>query len=94
MPLITLEEAKQQCRVDGDHEDALMQTMVTAAIAYITQACNRTDLEGNAMAKSAALLVVADLYANREAQNDGPLSQNRTLDTLINMARDYKGYVQ
>lgn len=94
MPLITLEEAKQQCRVDHNDEDGIIQTMVTTATAYVQQACNRTDLDGNAMAKSAALLVVADLYANREAQNDGPLSQNKTLDTLINMARNYEGYVQ
>ena len=30
---------------------------------------------------------------NREAQNDGPLSQNRTLDALLNMALNYEGYV-
>lgn len=94
MPLITLEEVKTHCRVDNTDEDAAITAMIATAVAYVTQALNRTDLEGNAMAKSAALLVVGDLYANREMQNAGPLSQNKTVDSLLNMARNYEGYVQ
>ena len=94
MPLITLEEAKTHCRVDNTDEDAAINTMIVTAVAYVTQALNRTDLEGNALAKSAALLIVGDLYENREGQSNGPLSQNKTIDSLLSMARNYEGYVQ
>ena len=96
MPLITLEEAKAQARIDHNDEDELLQAMIAATTAYVAQATGRTDLEANPppMAKQAALLVFADLYANREAQADRPLSPNKTADSLLAMCRDYKGYVQ
>ena len=96
MPLITLEEAKAQARIDHNDEDALIQTMIDASVSYVAHALNRDDLEAAPppMAKQAALLVFADFYANREAQADRPYSQNKTVDSLLNLARNYKGFVQ
>lgn len=96
MPLITLEEAKLHTRIDHEDEDALLLVMIGAAHAYVAQATGRTDLDTAAppMAKQAALLVFADLYANREAQASLPLSPNKTADALLAMCRDYTGYVQ
>lgn len=96
MPLITLDEAKAQARIDHDDEDALLQVMIDAATEYVAHALNRTDLDTSPpkMAKQAALLVFADLYANREAQADRPLTPNKTADALLAMCRDYKGFVQ
>lgn len=96
MHLITLEEAKLHTRIDHEDEDALLLVMIDAAHAYVAHATGRTDLEANPppMAKQAALLVFADLYANREAQADRPLTPNKTADALLTMCRDYAGYVQ
>lgn len=95
MPLITLEEAKLHTRIDHEDEDALLAVMIAAATAYVAQATGRTDLDtAPPLAKQAALLVFADLYANREAQADRPLTPNKTADALLAMCRDYTGYVQ
>lgn len=32
---ITLDEAKEQCRVDGDHEDLLIQSYLDAAVSWL-----------------------------------------------------------
>lgn len=94
--LITLEEAKAHARVDSNDEDAIIQVMIEAATSYVAHAMNVESLDSTApvMAKQAALLVFADFYENREAQQDRPMTQNKTADSLINMARNYKGYVQ
>lgn len=96
MPLITLNEAKAQARIDHDDEDALLQAMVDAATAYVVHATGRADLDTAPppMAKQAALLVFADLYANREAQTDNAMASNKTADALLAMCRNYTGYVQ
>ena len=93
--LITLEEAKAQARIDTDDEDALIQTMVDASIAYVAQAIGADELDdsGPPMAKAAALLAFADLYSHREAQSGAPLSRNKTLDNLLAMCRAYRGFV-
>lgn len=95
---ITDNEAKLHARIDQDDEAALVSSLVAAANAYVQQAIGlETVPEGytpSPMAKSAALLVFADLYEHREAQSATPLTPNRTLDSLLAMCRDYKGFVQ
>jgi uncharacterized phage protein (predicted DNA packaging) len=69
-PLLTLDEAKAHLRVDGDDEDALIQTYMDAAVSKVLQYCNLslvpTGEAAVAAFKAAALLVTGDLYANRE----------------------------
>lgn len=95
---ITDNEAKLHARIDQDDEDTLITGLVAAANAYVQQAIGLEAVpEGytpSPMAKSAALLVFADLYEHREAQSATPLTPNRTLDSLLAMCRDYKGFVQ
>ena len=95
---ITNTEAKLHSRIDQADEDTLITGLVAAANAYVQQAIGlETVPEGytpSPMAKSAALLVFADLYEHREAQSATPLTPNKTLDSLIAMCRDYKGFVQ
>lgn len=94
--LITLAEAKAHSRIDTDDEDGIIQTMVDASIGYVEHALNISPLDHTApaMAKQAALLVFSDFYANREAQSDKVLTHTKTIESLLNMARDYKGFVQ
>ena len=93
--LITLEEAKEFARL-GDSEDTTLQIMIDAATAYVEKALNIGPLDSTApsMAKQAALMILADMYDNRGAQSDRPLSSNKTVDTLLDLARNYEGYVQ
>lgn len=94
---ITLAEAKAHSRIDTSHDDAAATAMVAAANAYVQQAIGLEAVpEGytpSPMAKSAALLIFADLYANREAQTDKPLTPNKTADSLLAMCRNYKGFI-
>jgi hypothetical protein len=74
--MITLEQAKAHLRVDHDHEDALIYEYIDAATAHAEDFCKRpfsgTDEAGTpitmpAPVRCAVLLIVGDLYANREA---------------------------
>ena len=94
MAAITLSEAKSQARIDHADEDDLLTTMIDVAEAYVRHATGIPTDPLPTMAKAATLLVFADLYANREAQQDRPLSQNKTVDSLLAMSRDYVGFVQ
>ena len=93
--LITLVEAKEFARL-GNSEDATLQIMIDAATAYVEKALNIGPLDSTApsMAKQAALMILADMYDNRGAQSDRPLSSNKAVDTLLDLARNYEGYVQ
>lgn len=63
--LVTADEAKSWLRIDGDEDDALLQTLIKAAVRYIRNATGR-DFEGDELAKVLALVLVADWYENRE----------------------------
>lgn len=75
-----LETLKQQIRIDGDDEDALLKGYVEAALAHVEQHCDRklvvpvagaelpeNQMELTADVWQAVLLLVAHWYANREA---------------------------
>ena len=75
-PLFTLEEAKTHLHVDHADDDTLIGTYSDAAVARVLQYCNISTVpEGQlpeAAFKAAALLVLGDLFANREpAFTDG-----------------------
>lgn len=63
--LVTVAEAKNWLRIDGNEDDALLQTLIDAAVRYIRNATGR-DFEGDELAKVLALVLVADWYENRE----------------------------
>ncbi|MGB7479861.1 MAG: head-tail connector protein [Burkholderiaceae bacterium] len=89
--MITLQEAKTHCRIDGDDSDAELATMIDTASAHIS---NYLEVEppytvatAPAPVKSAALLWVAELYEHREAQSETVLYSNRTFLALLNPYR-------
>lgn len=88
--LLTLAEAKLHCRIDHDDEDTLLTALIATATAATGDYLNATTaLDDTAAApiKSAALLMVADLYENREAQTERPLYRNSTFERLLNPYR-------
>jgi hypothetical protein len=90
--MITLEQAKAHLRVDHDHEDALIYEYIDAATAHAEDFCKRpfsgTDEAGApvtmpAPVRCAVLLIVGDLYANREGSLMGSVSDNPTVQRLL-----------
>lgn len=90
--MITLEDAKLHLRVDHDDENNLIDWMLDVAIEGAANYLNVEvgDLDDPllpAPVKAAVLLVVGDLYVNREAVGTQPYSQNPTYERLLNPYR-------
>lgn len=87
--LLTIDEAKLHCRIDHDAEDSAIAGMIAAATAAVADYLNVDAVDDTAAApiKSAALLLVADLYENREAQGERPLHRNSTFTRLLDPYR-------
>lgn len=66
--IVTLERAKEHLRVTSDEEDALITLYIEAAGENIKDFLNRPVPEGSFSAQAAALLMIGDMYENREAQ--------------------------
>lgn len=91
--MLTLEETKLHCRIDHNDEDALLAGLMATATAatadYLNMPLEQMTTTVPSPIKSAALLLVADLYQNREAQTERPLSDNKTFERLLNPYRAY-----
>ena len=89
--MLTLEETKLHLRVDHDGEDTAIQAMVDTATAacadFLNMEVDDLDTAAPAPVKSAALLLVGDLYANRESQGERAYHQNLTFERLLNPYR-------
>ena len=88
--MLTLAEAKLHCRIDHADEDTLLSAMIDAAVASVGDYINAAEpLDDTAPApvKAACLLLVGDLYSNREALVERPLSKNPTFERLLNPYR-------
>lgn len=87
--MLTLAGTKMHLRVDHDDEDSLilgmMDTATAAAADYLNMAPAALVPAMPAPVKSAALLMVGDLYSNREA--GGTLYGNSTYERLLNPYR-------
>lgn len=82
---MTLDDLKLYLRVDGDDEDAIIQSMLDAATAAALDYLNLEAMPDPAPApiEAAILLQVGDLYGNREAQADAELYLNQTYERLL-----------
>jgi uncharacterized phage protein (predicted DNA packaging) len=81
--IVSLEEAKQHMRIDIDDDDPYIQMLINAAEQFITDATGKTFDSDNALAKTACLLIIADLYDNRGLTSDGIRDKTRDIVTLI-----------
>jgi uncharacterized phage protein (predicted DNA packaging) len=73
-PLFSREEAKRHMRVDHNDDDTLIDiysdAAVSAAMGYVTRAQVPDDPHAVAAFRAAALLMLGDLYDNRETERD------------------------
>jgi hypothetical protein len=72
---------------DGNDEDTALTLYSCAAFEYIRQFLRQDWPEDPLTAQpewiAAALMIVADLYENREAQGEIRLSENKTVERLL-----------
>ena len=89
--MLTLTETKLHLRVDHSEEDALIEALMTTATAacadYLNMDAADLVVAVPAPVKSAALLMVAGLYENREDVSDRQLYRNDTYYRLLNPYR-------
>lgn len=64
--IVTLEEAKQWIRVDGNHDDALILIIITAAEEYLKNATGKEYDSTNRLARLLCFVLITDWYENRE----------------------------
>lgn len=70
-------------RVDQSTEDTLIQIYIDAAQDYIEQFLNTMDYPVNSAIKAAALLIVGDLYENREGAGEKEIKENPAVMRLL-----------
>jgi hypothetical protein len=87
--MITLEEAKNHLHVDGTDDDVAIADMIETAKAHVENYLGLGYPEGTVPApvKSAALLLVGELYDNREITSENPIYTNRIFAQLLNPYR-------
>ena len=80
--IITPQEAKDWCRIDGDADDTAIHVLIVAAqeaaAAYTGISLDPTTCP--AAIKQAVAVFVADLYANREGKTVGVQTFHRLLN--------------
>lgn len=99
MTVLTLEDAKLHLRLEtGDTaEDAQLQDLIDAAVDYASQFLNRpipwagddgTEIPLPASVRAAILLILGDLYENREGQIVGTIrADNPAVERLLHFYR-------
>lgn len=92
-PLLTLAEAKQHLRVDDDDSNALIEAYADAAALSCLNHCDRKLVPQGAEPafKAAALLMLGDLYNNRESVVAGQsFAVSPTIGALLGPYRIYR----
>jgi uncharacterized phage protein (predicted DNA packaging) len=83
MSVISLSEAKSHLRIDQSDEDTLIQLYIDAVDVAIENYLNLSNPPQNSAVKAAALLLVGNIYENREAYNEKELVINPTVASLL-----------
>lgn len=101
MTWLTLPEIKAQLRIEHAIEDALLEQMARAAEDYVSQFLNRPvpwmgcdgePVDVPASVRQAALMIVSDLYYNRDGQQSGEaLHVNEAVRNLLHLYRKELG---
>lgn len=93
--LITIDEIKLHLREDPGEDpelDTEIVNMYQAAIEYCEMYINKP-IQGELpkTLRSAILLIIGDLYSNREAQGNRPFNENTFVERLLHFHRDGMG---
>lgn len=91
MAVVTLAEAKSQCRVTHNLEDAKIQMYMDAADGWIRNFLNRETVPNKPEIRSAALLIIEHLYNNASAFTDIKMYKNPAIDALLYPYRENIG---
>ena len=75
--ILELEEAKLWLRVDGDDEDALIETLIQASEEYLKNSVEAEFDKNNQLAKLFCLVLCADWYENRDLIGQQPSAKVR-----------------
>lgn len=81
--MISVIEAKEHLRIEHDLEDGLIEGLIVAATAAVMDHLDQELDPLPAPVRAAILLLVGDLYANRESQADRQLFANETFERLL-----------
>lgn len=89
-----IEMLKKHMRVENSLEDDLIRTYFFAALEFAEKYTQRkfTPITEEGLPPSvfsAVMLIVADLYENREAQQERPLSSNKNVLMFLHPLRRY-----
>ena len=91
--MLTLAETKLHLRVDAADDDTLIAALMETARLAVANYLNMPEASVTSTVpspiKSAGLLMVADLYENREGQSDRQLYSNTTYERLLAPYRAY-----
>ena len=66
MPALTLTDVKKYLRVDFDDDDTLIGSLMLAADEYLKASVGATYATTSERAKTLSLIVISDLYDNRQ----------------------------
>lgn len=91
-PLITLPEIKEHLRIFGAEEDTLLSTYAEAAGEYVCSFTGKdwpAEVDVPTSIKAAMLLIIGDLYENREAQMPTALHANKAVERLLWPYREF-----
>lgn len=91
MSLISLSEAKSHLKVDQSDEDTLIQLYIDASQQYIATFLNNPSFAFNPAIKAACLLMVGDLYENREGGTEKEIKPNPAVMNLLHPYRKELG---
>lgn len=101
---ITLEQVKQYLNIDLEYtdEDTLIITLLNMAEDAVKAYCNRPDWRFESdndietgvppRVKQAVLMLVAELYSNRELNVQSTLKQSPVWDLLLGTAINYDSF--
>jgi uncharacterized phage protein (predicted DNA packaging) len=92
MSIVDLDEAKLHCRVTNDLEDDLLVMHIESAEDWIGRYLNRDPIPVRPVVKSAALLIIEDLYRNRGAKLEMKQYNNPAVESLLHPLRDDLGF--
>jgi len=81
--ILSLSEVKQHLRIDFDDDDNYLLLLIASAEQFLKNTTGKTFDITNALAKTACLLLVADLYEKRTLATDKASEKIRDIVTMI-----------